>query len=460
MEASMDVAYASTAELAEAIRRKHISAAEVLDVHLDRIARFNPALNAVSMLHAQRAKQRAREADAALARGESWGSLHGVPFLIKDAHETAGMKTTVGFPPFANYMPDTDSPVVARLKAAGAVLMGKTNVATLLADYQSNNPLFGKTCNPWNLERTAGGSSGGAAAAIAAGMTPFDIGTDLAGSIRLPSHFCGVYGLKPTENRVPRDGSFPNPGGGPRVVRIMASIGPMARTAADLSLLYGIIAGSGGRDPDVCPLPVERAPAIDPAKLSIGLAPTFPGLPAAEEIEAAAAGLVRLLEQAGAAIEEAALPALDLLADIGAAFELIGMMTGAAEPDNDKPATLVAYLAALDRRDRSILAWEECLASYDALVCPAAPMTAFHHCQPGTRLDVDGAKVDYGLAGAHGVVFNYSGHPCVTIPVGLDRQGLPIGLQLVGRRYGEGTLLGIAALAEQLTGGFRRPPGY
>jgi amidase len=455
----MDVTYSSTTELAAAIRDRKMSAVEVLDAHLDRIATHNPALNAVAMLQAQWAKGQARDADAALARGERWGALHGVPFLLKDVHETAGMKTTVGFPPFADYVPNEDSTVVRRLKAAGAVLTGKTNVAVLLADYQSSNSLFGRTSNPWSLERTAGGSSGGAAAAIAAGMTPFDIATDLASSIRVPSHFCGVYGLKPTEDRVPRDGSFPNPARGPRVVRIMASIGPMARTVEDLSLLYGIIAGPGGQDPGVSPMPVETTVPCDPAKLRIAFATTFPGLPAAEDIQAAARGLARRLEKEGAAVEEATPPDLDLPADLSAAVELIGMMTGAAAPDGGQPATLPAYLAALGRRDRSILAWEEFFARYDALICPASATTAFAHCEPGTPIDLDGKPVDYGLAGAHGTVFNYGGQPSVTVPVGLDGQGLPIGLQLVGKRWSEGRLLGVAALVEQLTGGFKRPPG-
>src|SRR3989475_1702874 len=271
-----DVVFSSTAELAQAIRAGQVSAREVLGAHLARIATHNPALNAVITLDAERATVRAREADDALARGETWGPLHGVPFTLKDAHATAGVRTTTGFPPLADYVPKEDGTVAARLKAAGGILIGKTNVPVMLADFQSSNPIFGRTNNPWNIERTPGGSSGGAAAALAAGMTPFDIGTDLAGSIRIPAHFCGLCGLKPTENRVSLAGLIPGLPT-PRSVRIMSCIWPMARTVEDLALLYPLIAGPDGHDTEVQPVPVDEVPALALKDLRIAFAPTFPG---------------------------------------------------------------------------------------------------------------------------------------------------------------------------------------
>lgn len=214
----MDLVFLSVAELATAIRNRKISAVEALDAHLAQLDAHNGAIKAVISLDRKGARERAKKADTALAHGEPLGPLHGVPFTLKDMHETSGMKTTVGFPPFADYVARQDSPVVARLKAAGGVLMAKTNVAMMLSDWQSNNPLFGRTSNPWNLERTAGGSSGGAAAAVVAGMTPFDVGTDMQDSIRLPAAFCGIYGLKPTEHRISLAGAFPDPGGAERSV--------------------------------------------------------------------------------------------------------------------------------------------------------------------------------------------------------------------------------------------------
>ncbi|MGZ3673665.1 MAG: amidase family protein, partial [Ktedonobacterales bacterium] len=266
----MDIVFSSTAQLAAAIQAKHVSAAEVLDAHLAQIEAHNPTLNAIVTLDAERAHERARQADLALARGEMWGPLHGVPFTLKDALATAGMRTTTGFPPL-DHIPQEDSTVSARLKAAGGILLGKTNVPPMLADCQSSNPIFGRTNNPWDIARTPGGSSGGAAAAVASGMTPFDIGTDLSGSLRIPAHFCGVFALKPTEHRVPLTGLIPGlpP---PPSVRIMSCIGPMARTAEDLALLYSIIAGPDGRDTDVPPVPLDAVPSLDLQQLRIAVA--------------------------------------------------------------------------------------------------------------------------------------------------------------------------------------------
>ena len=304
-----DLVFSSTTELAAAIRAGHVSATEVLEAHLAQIDKRNPALNAIITLDAEHAHERAREADEALARGELWGPLHGVPFTLKDAHATAGMRTTTGFPPL-DHVPNTDSTVTARLKAAGGILIGKTNVHMMLADpAQTTNPIFGATSNPWKIERTPGGSSGGAAAALASGMTPFEIGTDLSGSIRIPAHFCGVFGLKPTEQRVPLTGLIPGLVG-PRPVRLMSCIGPMARTALDLALLYAIIAGPDGRDTEVTPVPIEEVPQLDLSDLRIAFAPTFAGFPVAAEMREAVEELAKQLAPLCAEVSEARLPAL------------------------------------------------------------------------------------------------------------------------------------------------------
>ena len=365
--------------------------------------------------------------------------------------------------PASRHSPDhvasEDSAVAARLKAAGAVLVGKTNVAMLLADYQSSNPIFGRTCNPWNTERTPGGSSGGAAAALAAGMTPFEIGTDLSASIRIPAHFCGVYGLKPTENRVSRVGVFPDPRNMPRSIRMMLSIGPMARTPDDLALLYRLIAGPDGRDTDVNPVPVENVPELALKGLRIAFAATFADFPVAADIRETAEDVARQLGQCGALVEEAALPELEFSADLSSGGELTGMMIGALE-DEAPPVNLKQYFAALSRRDRSIVAWEKFFETCDVLLCPASMVTAFPHCEPGTSLKVDGKDADYWMVGAHGALFNYSGHPAIVLPCGFDRDGLPIGLQLVGKRWDESRLLAIAKAVSQVAGGFQRPAGY
>lgn len=457
----MDIGFSSTAELAAAIAHRKISAVDALDAHLAQIDRHNEAINAVVILDREGARDRARQADAATARGHTPAPLQGVPFTLKDAHETAGIRTTVGFPPFADYIPRQDSPVVARLKAAGGVLVGKTNVAAMLGDWQSDNPLFGRTSNPWNLARTAGGSSGGAAAAIATGMTPFEVGTDMQDSIRLPAAFCGVYGLKPTEHRVSLAGAFPDPGGIARSVRLMSCVGPLARDVEDLALIYRIIAGPEGADTDLPPVPVETMPKLELKSLRIAFTDGFSGFPVAAEISAAVGNLAAQLASAGARVEEARLPKLDLHDDLAEGGKLIGMMLEAAQPEPlERPTPVSRWFAALARRDRSILAWERFFESCDALLCPVAMTTAFLHCKPGSPLEVNGKDESYWMLPACGAVFNYSGHPALALPCGQDSNGLPIGLQLVGRHWSETRLLGIAAAIAPFTGGFRRPPGY
>ena len=454
----MDIVFSSTTQLAAAIRKGHISATEVLEALLAQINKHNPALNAIITMDVERARERSHEADKALALGQVWGPLHGVPFTLKDAHSTAGVRTTTGFPPLSDYVPREDSTITARLKAAGGILIGKTNLPVMMSDYQSNNPIFGRTNNPWNLECTPGGSSGGAAAALASGMTPFEIGTDLSGSIRIPAHFCGLFGLKPTENRVSSAGLIPGLSA-PRSIRIMGSSGPMARTAGDLELIYSIIAGPDGLDTEVQPVPVEDTPEISLKKLRIAFAPTFPGIPVAADILHSIEELAGQLNHSGAVVEEV-LPRLDFNKELSSAGELIGMVVGAFQSQEKKPITLAQYMEALHRRDQSIIAWEKFFDDWDVLVCPASMTTAFPHCETGSPLQVDGHKVDYWMISAHSTVFNYTGHPAIVIPYKLDRDGLPIGVQIVGKRWDESRLLAIAKAISEVTGEFKRPPGY
>jgi len=453
----MSIIYSSTAQLASGIRKGDISAVEALEAHLAQIQRHNAALNAVVTLDAERALERARQADQAIASGEVWGPLHGVPFTLKDAHATAGVRTTVGFPPL-DHVPGEDGTVAARLKAAGGILVGKTNVAAMLGDpAQTNNPIFGRTNNPWNVERTPGGSSGGAAAAVASGMTPFDIGTDLTGSIRIPAHFCGVFGLKPTENRVSLARLIPGLNA-PRSVRIMSCIGPLARTVEDLMLLFRIIAGPDERDTGVQPVPVEAVPGVALKNLRIAVAPTLGGFPVAADIRTAIEELAKQLEPLCAGVEEAAPSDIDLYRDLSSAGELVGMMLGAFQREEGKqPTTLAQYLEALDRRDRSIIAWERFFDEWDALLCPPSMTTAFPHCEPGSPLQVDGREEVYWFVSLHTTVFNYSGHPAVVMPYKTAADGMPLGVQIVGKRWDESRLLAIASALSEVTGEFRRP---
>lgn len=456
---SQDINFSSVEQLAASIKARRISAVELLDAHLSRIDAQNESLNAVVTLDANRARAHAKTADEAIARGDAIGPLHGVPFTIKDAFATNGMRTTSGFK-FFDHVPKHDASVVERLKNAGAILVGKTNVPVLLSDYQTDNPIFGRTNNPWDAARTPGGSSGGAAAAVASGMTPFEIGTDLSCSIRIPSHFCGIVGLKPTEHRVAADGVVPTPQSGPRPVRIMSCVGPMARTPGDLALLLSIISGPDPRDSDVDPIPLGEFAAAPVKGLRIAFAPTIGELPVSNAIREALGKIARDLQSAGAIVEEAKMPSIDFMDDLKQFGALVPKITSAFSPGPDNPkASLADYLTALDRRDRSIAAWETFFGDWDALLCPPAMTTAFPHTKPGTPLEVDGRQQEYFSLAAVGTLFNYSGHPAIVVPSGSMDNGLPIGTQLVGRWWSEARLIGIAKTLTEMTGGFRRPPG-
>jgi amidase len=454
----LEMIYNSTTHLATKIREGEFSAVETVEAHLAQIEQHNPALNAVVTLDAESAIQRAQEADAALAQGVNWGPLHGVPFTLKDAHATAGMRTTVGFP-MIDHVPQHDGTVAARLKAAGGILMGKTNVHILLGDpLQTDNPIFGRTNNPWDVERTPGGSSGGSAAAVASGMTPFDIGTDLAGSVRIPAHFCGLFGLKPTENRVSLAGVIPGLNA-PRSVRLMSCLGPLTRTVDDLALLYGIIAGPDGRDTEIQPVPIAPVSTVELKGLRIAIAPQLAGFPVATDIRAAVADLGQELSRLGVIVDEAPLPDLNFGDDLSRAGALIGMMVGVFQPNAD-PISLADYLTALDQRDRSIIAWEEFFTNWDVLLCPPSMLTAFTHCEPGSPLQVDDHDQSYWLANAHTTLFNFTGHPALVLPYRQAQDGMPIGVQLVAKRWADSQFLGIAQAISSVTGHFQRPAGY
>ena len=453
-----DLSYSSACTLVEAIQQKQLSAAELLEAQLQRIAEHNPNLNAIITLDVDGARRLAREADAALARGECWGALHGLPMTLKDCYETAGMRTTAGYPPLASYVPQADSTVAARVRAAGAIILGKTNVSERLLDHQSNNPIFGRTNNPWNLERTSGGSSGGAAAALAAGLTPLEIGSDIGGSIRNPAHFCGVYGLKPTDRRVPMTGHIPDMPGAQRSVRFLNGIGPMARSVEDLLLAFKVIAGPDGYDTEVAPLPVTPVPRQSLADLRIAWMPTFPGVPTAGAIRQAIEKLASELARAGGRVEEAPTP-IDFRRSAQLRWELRQMVTKSfeAQPAEAQSATLAGFLTALHERDHFINAWDRFFATWDVLVCPVSMTTAFAHCPPGTPVPIGDTFVEYDDLGFYVTPFNLTGHPVVVVPLAHDQQGLPIGVQLVGPRWGDERLLAIAAQVDEITGGFRRP---
>jgi amidase len=450
----------TAADLARRLRARDIGAGEALAAHLARVDRLNPALGAVVSVDVDRAHARAAEADRALSRGDVWGPLHGVPMTLKDAHDVAGLRTTVGTAEL-DRIADEDGTVAARLRAAGAIVFGHTNVPPWLADYQSANPIFGRTSNPWDVARTAGGSSGGAAAAVAAGLTPVEVGSDLNGSVRQPAHFCGVYGLKTTEHRVPMTGFFRVPGA-PRSVRVMSTLGPLARDLGDIELVLSIIAGPDGRDGDVPPVPLAARPIPATGELRLAFASALPGARVAAELRRRVEEVAARAVRAGARVDER-LPAYDAAA-AGALFgALVETIVGVLDPRAelaDERRTLAWYLAALERRDGIIAAWEAYFDGVDALLLPAGMTAAFGHRDTGAPIVVDGRDESYWGQSAMLGIFNLLGVPVLTVPAGAGADGLPIGIQIVGRRWSEPRLVAIARALEDagVLPGFRPPP--
>jgi amidase len=481
-------------ELADAVRQHRASAQEVLEAHLRRLAAQNPSLNAVVTLDEERARRRAREADEALARGKIWGPLHGVPVTIKDVFETAGMRTTSGFKPLADYVPEQDATVVARLRQAGAIILGKTNTPAMAGDEQTTNLLFGRTNNPWNLGCTPGGSSGGSAAAVASGMSPLDIGSDIGGSVRNPAHFCGIFGLKPSDYRVSFTGHIPPPPGskGRGLLRYFLTPGPLARSVADLRLALTIIAGPDDREWEVAPVPLTPSPRRELRELCFAWSDDF-GLPVSREICTALKDLAAELARAGCRVERRDPPEFDFTQ----AMQVYGELKEAALTVRSSPlhlprfvwralsgplsrsnptsrglmcgagATLQGYARALSQRDVLIAKMEHFLADWDAWLCPVAALPAYPHLssrnpieQLRATVEVDGQKIPYLMAtSVYTGLFNLTGNPVVVLPLARSKEGLPIGVQVVGKRWADMGLLAVAEQLVQVTGQFRPPPG-
>ncbi|HEY1287484.1 MAG TPA: amidase [Burkholderiales bacterium] len=476
--------FSSATEIAAAIRLRRVSALEILEMYLDRIRKYNPMLNAICTLDEAGARARAREADAALGRGEQWGPLHGVPMTIKDALETAGVRTTGGYPPLSNHVPKKDATAVARLKAAGAVLIGKTNVPPLSADGRADNPIFGRTNNPWNLERTPGGSTGGGAAAVAAGLSPFDVGSDLAASVRVPAHWCGLFGLKPTEGRVPNTGHIPEVPGTPHALRHMNTLGPLARSVDDLGAILKVIAGPDDRDWETAPVPLEDAPERPLSSYRFCWTTRFGAEAPSRETSDAIGSLAKNLSRMGCEVKEATPPGFDfdnawetwgevviaerVVTQGDAARERVeklhaslGELPVARGAARGARAGVADYMVALTRRDRLITALESFFADCDAWLCPVAYGPAIGHVPFGTPVEVDERKVPYFLATtAFTCPFNLTGHPAVVLPLAITKEGLPIGVQVLAKRWSEPALLALAKQLSLVTGPFRSPPGF
>lgn len=459
--------------LADLIRNRKVSPVEVLQAYLDRIEEINPKLNAIVTLAAN-AMEKAREAEAAVIRGDALGPLHGIPLTIKDTIETKGLRTTSGSAMRAGSIPEHDAPSVGRLKAAGAIILGKTNTAEMAMDYTADNPVFGRANNPYNPLLTTGGSSGGEAAAVATCLSPGGIGSDLAGSIRIPSHFCGIAGLKPTVGRVPGGGQFP-PSIGP--YSLGAAIGPMARCVSDLHLLFNVLAGRGisapGGDGAVNALEKPRA-SLKGRRVAWYIDDGVS--PVTEETGRAVEAAARALADAGLITEQSRPPAVERGHDLwlklfsrASVVQLRNVYAGHEEKagefvrwrlataDNNPPPTLDDYISSWLERDRLRSRLVEWMDDIPLIVAPVGATPAFPHDMH--KVTVGERTLSTFRAFSYSQAFNVFDLPVIVVPAGRSSQGLPIGVQVIGRPFAEETVLAAAAIIEEALGGWQPPPG-
>ncbi|MFQ5699326.1 MAG: amidase [Myxococcota bacterium] len=458
--------------LARRLGTGEISSRELVDACLARIDAVNGRLGAVVALRADEARREAEAADRARSRGESSGALHGLPMTIKDSYDTRGLVSTWGTPGRAGFVPEADATVVARLRAAGAILLGKTNTPELTLSFDTTNPVYGATHNPYDLSRTPGGSSGGAAAIVAAGGSPFDVGSDTGGSVRQPSHFCGVAGLKPTSGRIPRSGHAIGPGG---PLESLTQPGPLARRVEDLGLLLGILAGPDPLDPEVVPVPVGDPARVDPGGLRVALM-TGNGIADPDpEIAAAVRAAATVLEKAGARVEEDVPPGIEetlaifgglLLYDGGAWIRAVLERAGTSVeesslaamldrgPGSDRVDVGPLEVARLEEQARLFEAWERFrirmlgfMSRYDLVLSPPCARVA----SDPTRRALEIGIFSYTMT------WNLTGWPAAVVRAGTSPEGMPIGVQLVARPWHEEVALRAAAAVEEELGGWRPP---
>jgi amidase len=483
--ATFTPAFATAADMANALRRKEISASELLDITFQRIDLHNPKLNAIIWQDRERAQVRAKQADEALARGNASGALHGVPITIKESFAYRGSPNTWGLPALRNANSPRTAVAVERLESAGAIVVGKTNVPVMLGDWQSYNPIYGTTNNPWDVTRTAGGSTGGGAAALAAGLGGLTIGSDLSGSIRIPAHFCGVYGHKPSLELVSMAGFQPGPwDGSPGYPMDLSVAGPLSRSARDLALALNVL---GGADVDAAKAWTWRLPAPRQTRLKdfrVGYVLDDAAVPVASDIGAVYEKTLAELGRAGATLEQGWPRGIDPQAQMPTfVYLLAALITADMRPDEREGARArfekdredlfagaavephARWLQETQRRLSCRAMWQEYFESHDVFLAPTAFTAAFphDHSEPiGNRVvDTPEGKRPYVQNMPHWISSaTLAGLPATVAPVGCTDGGLPVGIQIIAPMWEDGTSIEFAALLADLAGGFTAPAAF
>ncbi|HUK83881.1 MAG TPA: amidase family protein [Verrucomicrobiae bacterium] len=473
--------FSTATDMLTALRHRTISSRELVEMHVERISELDRALNSIPVLSTDRAREAAARADAAIARGEQ-SQLLGLPMTLKESTQVAGLPQTAGLEVLKDFKPIADGRVAKAVFDAGACLLGKTNIPIACGDWQADSPVYGRTKNPWDLTRTPGGSTGGGGAALAAGLTPLEVGSDLGGSIRIPAAYCGVYGHRPSETAVSRAGLAPNVDL-PSVGHLMGVQGPLARSALDLELLFDIIAGpETGED-------VAWKFSLPPARHShlqdyrIAVMPQFPWVKASDEMLSKVDELASFLSQRGARVAQA-MPAMNLEQYFGDYLRLLAVQVSAWNSAEYRESVVKLYeslgiaasyigggrmqMAAADyvellyvrevRRSR----WREFFTEWDVLIGPMALDVAFEH-QTGPQgkrvLNIDSENVKYLMNLTYPMWAVHTGQPSTAFPAGRSRAGLPLGLQAIGPYLEDRTTLRFAQLLELEWQGFVPPPG-
>jgi amidase len=483
MEGSIaaELTFASLTRAAEAIRDGRITSMELTEHIIRRIERHNPALNAIVTFTKDEAIAQAKAADEAIARGEVLGLLHGVPITIKDCFEVAGVRTTAGAKRFSDHVPDEDATTVSRLKEAGAVILGKTNVPIYAGDWQSYNEVFGTTNNPWGLDLTPGGSTGGGAAAVAAGLSYLSLGSDIGGSIRVPSTFCGLYGHKPTINILPYRGHIPR-----RHTPLLTVAGPISRSPEDLKLALEVMGGPDAEEGIAYnwTLPPSRCESLSDYRLGYVL--DHPSCPLSGEVGEAVHGAIEKLEGKVSALDEGWPPGVDpvkqyttyrfLIASVYASFlkdeKFDELRERAKNQDGNHEAFVsLAWTAphklrqkALAERMEARAAWQRYFETHDAFLLPAAFTPAFFH-DHSTPQWHRKIQMPEGPRSYEDIYFwitfaTFTGLPATIAPIGVSSTGLPIGIQIMGPYLEDATPIDLATRTKELFGGFKIPPGY